>query len=166
MRSVPLLLLALCLPLLSCATRSDTPNNGEAYARPKAQWREYYFGLLRTGPDFAKAKAEGGKAIQDGHRTHVAEGIQSGALIMAGAFESVSGKETPVPGPKVRGVLIFSTYDLGDVNEWVAEDPALEAGVFKLEIFTLVAPRGLTFKGREALIQEIIQDSKDTQGRK
>lgn len=153
MRPLSVLLLALSVSLASCASHRDTPNNGEAFSRPKADWREYYFGLLRTGPDFAKAKGEGGKAIQDGHQAHVLAGIQSGDLILAGAFEAVKQDPALEMGPKVRGVLIFSTYDLADVDAWVAEDPALKAGVFKLQIYTWVGPKGLTFEGRHTLVQ-------------
>lgn len=163
MRLLPILILGLFLPLLSCRSHPETPNNGEAFSRPRADWRQYYFGVLRTGPEFAKAKGKDGKAIQDGHQAHVLESIQSGELILAGAFEAAKKKGEATEGEDfgspLRGILIFSTYDLGDVDAWAAADPALEQGVFKLQLFTWVGPKGLTFKGRDELIQELIQGS-------
>jgi uncharacterized protein YciI len=168
MRSLSSFLFVLALFLTSCASGPETPNNGEAFARPQADWRQYYFGLLRTGPDFAKAKGEEGKAIQEGHRKHVLESIQAGELILAGAFQAAKRPADADAKPreenlgsKVRGILIFTTYDLGDVDAWAAEDPALKAGVFKLQVLTWVGPKGLTFQGREAMIQEIMQPAKN-----
>ena len=82
-------------------------------------------------PHFSKEELE---TIQQGHLANIRKMGDSGDLVIAGPIEEESD---------LRGILIFRTRDADRIRRLVAEDPAIQAGRLKLELYRWRVPRGI-----------------------
>ena len=93
-----------------------------------------YLGLLKR-PDrpkyYDKEKME---EIQRGHLENIQKMADSGDLVIAGPIEEDG---------ELRGILVFRTRDLKRIEGLVAEDPAIQYGRLRLELYRWQVPRGI-----------------------
>lgn len=102
---------------------------GHAYP-PPADLQTFYIYFLNKGPNSGKGTPEERKEIQAKHMAHLNSLGVAGKI--AGPFMH-DGEQ--------RGLVIL-TADSVDAARKIAEaDPAVEAGVFNVEIFTLIVPK-------------------------
>lgn len=91
--------------------------------------------LLIRPDDAPHLEASDEAALQDAHLAHLAKLHDSGDLIAAG----------PVLGPpdrKLRGISIMSV-EPDRARELKSTDPAVRAGLFRLEIYPWTVPGGI-----------------------
>ena len=98
----------------------------QAYPAP-AGMQTYYIYFLNKGPNYGKGTPEEQKDIQAKHMAHLGS---LGAKI-AGPF----GTE----GPR-RGLVILQAASIAEARAKGEADPAVKAGTFTVEIYTLVVP--------------------------
>ena len=101
----------------------------DAYPAP-ADLQTYYIYFLNKGPNYGAGSDEERKAIQAQHMAHL-ESLAPEAKI-AGPFGT--------PGP-MRGLVILTADSIEAARARGEADPAVKAGVFTVEIYTLVVPR-------------------------
>jgi uncharacterized protein YciI len=87
--------------------------------------------FLRTNPDAPELDDASTRIVFDGHLSHLAAAHDDGHLIGAG----------PARGESLRGVSIV-TLDPERARAWGVADPAVQAGVFNVEVVPWRVPRG------------------------
>lgn len=95
-----------------------------------ADFQTYYIYFLTKGPNYGKGTPEEQKDIQAKHMGHL------NSLGAAGKIAGPIGTE----GPR-RGLVILKAASLADARAIGEADPAVKAGTFGVEIYTLVLPR-------------------------
>ena len=95
---------------------------------PPADMQTFYIYFLKTGPKSGEGTPEARKAIQAQHMNHL-DGL--GAKI-AGPF---------VNGGEWRGLVILPAESIAAARAKAEADPAVKAGVFIVEPYTLVFPK-------------------------
>ncbi|MFN7054324.1 YciI family protein [Hyphomonas sp.] len=132
--------LAAALILAACAT-AETPPPAPSAAAPAYDadlaarlgadeygMRPYVLVLLMTGPMDAEIRdPETRGAIFAGHFANMQRLSDEGHLILAGPLGGENGR---------RGLFLFNTADVEEARSWAATDPAVEAGIFTLEVST------------------------------
>jgi uncharacterized protein YciI len=111
--------------LMLLATRATVAQ--QAYP-PPADMQTFYIYFLKTGPKSGDGTPDERKAIQAQHMNHL-NGL--GAKI-AGPF---------VDGGEWRGLVILPAESIAAARAKAEADPAVKAGVFIVEPFTLVFPK-------------------------
>jgi len=132
-------------PLMVLAVGLSTPAAAEAPPSPTAKpepepahrMKQYFFVLLRRGPDHSQSKAEAEK-IQEGHMAHIRATAESGQLQIAGPFDDEDGDW--------RGILIYDVKTLDEAKALCAADPAVKAGRLVCDIRGWWAQQGATLK--------------------
>jgi uncharacterized protein YciI len=119
-----LILVAAWLVLASGAARAQA-----AYPAP-ADMQTFYLYFLNQGPNYGTGTPEERKAIQAQHMAHL------GSLGPAGKIAGPFG----TPGER-RGLVILAAESLAAARAIAEADPAVKAGTFTVEIFTLVVPK-------------------------
>lgn len=94
----------------------------------------YTFGFLRRPTPAPPPIAEevGAKLIA-GHLANLDHLREVGELVIAGPFTD---------SPDLLGIVVFRSADKAKVTKLMAEDPAIKAGRFRLELFTAATARG------------------------
>ena len=99
------------------------------YPQP-ADVQTYYIYFLNKGPNYGAGTPEEQKALQARHIAHLE------SLGAAGKIAGPLGTE----GPR-RGLVILKADSLASARATAEADPAVKAGTFTVEIFTLMVPR-------------------------
>jgi uncharacterized protein YciI len=89
--------------------------------------------LLLTPASPPEIDEEAAGALQDQHLNFLAELHESGKLLAAGPLID--------PGHKVRGLSLFKG-DLDDTRTLVEQDPAVQAGLFEVQLLPWLVPAG------------------------
>ncbi|GGF43001.1 YciI family protein [Echinicola rosea] len=87
--------------------------------------RKYVMAFLKSGPDVEHYSEEERAKIQQGHMEHIGKMATEKKLVLAGPF---FGEGT------LRGIFIFDVADINEAEKLTAEDPAVKAGVLKMEL--------------------------------
>jgi uncharacterized protein YciI len=116
-------LLALCL--LPFALHAAEPANSTVPGAPKPRQWLYVLRLVpRLHADTAWTDAD--KAAVGRHFTRLQAATQQGRVILAG--------RTAEPGEKTFGLVVFEAPDEASARTFMAEDPAVVAGVMTAEL--------------------------------
>lgn len=97
---------------------------------PPSDMQTYYIYFLNKGPNYGKGTPEEQKEIQGKHMAHL------NSLGAAGKIAGPIGTD----GPR-RGIVILKTDSLAQARAIGEADPAVKAGTFTVEAYTLVLPR-------------------------
>ena len=117
------------IALLASLTFSAGVGAQTAYPAP-ADLQTYYIYFLNKGPSYGTGTEEERKAIMAGHMAHLASLQPEGKI--AGPFGT--------PGER-RGMVILTAESLDAARARGEADPAVKAGTFTVEIYTLIVPR-------------------------
>ena len=126
--------------LVACLTApamAETASSPAAQPAPAHRMKQYFFVLLRSGPDRSQSKEQAAK-IQEGHMAHIRATAQSGKLQIAGPFDDENGDW--------RGILIYDVATLADARALCDADPAVKAGRLVCDIHGWWAQQGATLK--------------------
>lgn len=99
------------------------------YPQP-ADLQTYYIYFLNKGPNHGAGTPEERKAIQAGHMAHLE------SLGPAGKIAGPLGQD----GPR-RGLVILKADSIAAARAIAEADPAVKAGTFTVDIYTLMVPR-------------------------
>jgi uncharacterized protein YciI len=97
-------------------------------AEPAADTEKQFLGILRLQAKYFSDVAwtdEAKEAVQR-HFVRLQEAAKNGKVILAG--------RTLEPGEQTMGLVIFKAKDLKEAESFMAEDPAVVAGVMKAEV--------------------------------
>jgi hypothetical protein len=89
--------------------------------------------LLVTPPDPPKLDEEAAGALQDRHLDHLARLHEAGHLVAAGPLLD--------PDRRLRGLSLFRG-NVAQTRALAEQDPAVEAGVFAIEVVPWMVPGG------------------------
>ncbi len=109
-----------------------TPSPSHDAARKASQgvddmgMKPYVFALLQTGDTTARPDSVL-SGLFAGHMANIEGLAEEGKLVVAGPFYDVPR----APG-SWRGVFVLNTADTAVARAWVNQDPAVQAGVFKV----------------------------------
>ena len=90
--------------------------------------KPYVLAMLQTADTTARPQDEL-KAVFDGHMKNIERLAEEGKLPVAGPFYGID----KVPG-SWRGLFVLNTADTTEARTWVQSDPAVQAGVFRVEL--------------------------------
>jgi len=137
MRKCILRALVILAAALSGPAGAETVSLPAAPQEPAHHMKQYFFVLLRSGPDRGQSKAEAEK-IQEGHMAHIRATAESGKLQIAGPFDDENGEW--------RGILIYDVETLDEARALCDADPAVKAGRLVCDIRGWWAEQGATLK--------------------
>jgi len=131
--------------LLAFAAAAGPARAAETAAAPAAQaapapahrMKQYFFVLLKRGPNHSQSKAEAEK-IQEGHMAHIRATAESGQLQIAGPFDDEDDEW--------RGILIYDVKTQAEAKALCDADPAVKAGRLVCDIHGWWAQQGATLK--------------------
>jgi uncharacterized protein YciI len=87
--------------------------------------RSYVMAFLMAGDRVREYSTEQRQQIQQGHMANINKLSQEGKLILAGPF---------IEGGEKRGIFLFNVNTLEEAKLLTQSDPAVEAGVLKMEL--------------------------------
>ncbi|WP_192348917.1 YciI family protein [Algoriphagus sp. Y33] len=87
--------------------------------------RKYVIAFLYRGERVGEYSDEQRKDIQAGHMANINQLVEEGHLVMAGPF---FGNED------LRGLFIFAVENVEEAEKLTATDPAVKAGVLRMEL--------------------------------
>jgi len=88
----------------------------------ESQDRGFMMVFLNTNPDRPHLPKESVDSLQAGHRANMERLANDGRLLIAGPFHGGGG------------LFVFSTSSVDSSKNWLATDPAIQAGRFKIEM--------------------------------
>lgn len=91
--------------------------------------------LLHRQSDPPNVDSDASDAIQDAHLAYLERLHADGRLVAAGPVRGPEGKTT------LAGFCIYCT-GLDETRALGDEDPAVKAGIFRVEVFSWMVPRG------------------------
>jgi uncharacterized protein YciI len=123
----------LILPILLILTFCGTAFSQEAYNEALAQklgadeygMRKYVMAFLLKGDKVNDFTAEQRSEIQAGHMANIGKMAEMGKLILAGPF---------MGNDELRGIYIFDVQTLEEAKALTETDPAIKAGVLKMNL--------------------------------
>ena len=86
--------------------------------------KQYVIAFLKTGPNPSKDSTER-MEMQKAHMTNINKMAEAGVLVLAGPF---------IDGGDLRGIYLFDVKTIEEAEQWTSTDPAVQAGVFKMEL--------------------------------
>lgn len=95
--------------------------------------KQYFMVLLVRGEQAGDFTEEELREIQASHLAHISKMAEAGKVVIAGPFGDDG---------RLRGVLIFDVATEAEVEEWVLQDPAVQAGRLSYEIHPWWAAKG------------------------
>jgi len=95
--------------------------------------RTYVLGFLRTGPNRSSTEQEKDE-LQRAHLANITRLAKEGKIILAGPFLS---------GGDLRGLFLFDTDSVEEAGAWSASDPAVQAGIFRVELHPWYSAKGI-----------------------
>jgi uncharacterized protein YciI len=130
------ILVLLLAAVTSIAAAAENSNAAHTPPAPN-HMKQYFFVLLRNGPDRTQSEKEADK-IQEGHMAHIRDTAQAGKLQIAGPFDDENGEW--------RGILIYDVATIGEARALCDADPAVKAGRLVCDIHGWWAQQGATLK--------------------
>ncbi|NMO18902.1 hypothetical protein HPC49_15090 [Pyxidicoccus fallax] len=132
--------------LLTLATGCAT-TQGAASAPPepekKFSMRTYYMAFLRRGPAWTKERTPEAIEAGKGHMANIERLAKCGKLVIAGPFDVPAD----APSDALAGIFIFDVATREEAVALTAQDPAVKAGRFTIEVLPWYGPTGLTYEG-------------------
>lgn len=95
---------------------------------------DYQFGLLMRGPKADAIPPGQLEAIQKGHMAHIGKMAEGGLLVTAGPFED---------GGDYRGIFVFRAASLEQARALAEQDPAVQAGRLRLDLYPWKVAEGV-----------------------
>jgi len=133
-----LLPLALFVTLIACqndSSQSHSPaeidTNGydsllaDSLGADKWGMKPYVMAFLKTGSTKGIDSTEAAR-LQRAHLDNITRLADEGKIVLAGPFYGKKGD--------LRGIFVFNSNDTSEVRELVNSDPAVQAGVFRIEL--------------------------------
>jgi uncharacterized protein YciI len=109
--------------------------------------RSYFLVLLRRGPAWTPEKTPETQRIFEGHMANIQAMGASGALVIAGPTDA------PADDPRaLAGIFVLGVASQREVEELIANDPAIQVGRLVPEILPWYGPAGLTYPGQRAVL--------------
>lgn len=96
--------------------------------------KKYVMAFLYRGERMAEYSPEQRAEIQKGHMANISKLAESGKLVMAGPF---FGNED------LRGIFIFDVATIEEAGSLTAQDPAVAAGVLRMDLREWYGPAAL-----------------------
>ncbi len=100
--------------------------------------KSYVMAFLKTGPVQPRDKAEQDK-LMTGHLANIGRLAEEGKLVLAGPFTE---------GGEFRGIFILDVSTIEEAKKLTESDPAVKAGVFKVEFIKWYGSAALLEVGR------------------
>jgi len=97
------------------------------------EFEHYTVVLLMTNPDAPQLDEERAAALQDAHLDHLARLHEAGHVLAGGAVSD--------PARRIRGLSLLGV-DVETARELKEADPAVQAGVFLLQVLPWRTPAG------------------------
>ncbi|QDH81015.1 hypothetical protein FKX85_18980 [Echinicola soli] len=118
---------ALLISLLSSAFAQEKYDEElvKKYQADDYGMRKYVMAFLKRGPDVERYSEEERAKIQQGHMAHIGKMAAEKKLVLAGPFYGEGA---------LRGIFIFDLDDIKEAEKLTSEDPAVKAGVLKIEL--------------------------------
>ena len=112
------------------------PGRPTPEGEPPPEWamRTYVLALLFTGPNPEKDPQKADELFR-GHMANSAKMYEAGKLLLAGPFRDKTD---------LRGMWVFDSESIEECQALVAGDPAVAAGVFRVEYHTWYSAKGIT----------------------
>ncbi len=95
---------------------------------------DYQFGLLMRGPKADAIPADQLGEIQKGHMAHIGRMAEQGTLVAAGPFQD---------GGDYRGIFVLRAASLDAARALAGQDPAVQAGRMRLDLFPWKVAEGV-----------------------
>jgi uncharacterized protein YciI len=99
--------------------------------------RQYVVGFLYRGPNPIEDPDES-KAMMRGHLANIQRLHDEGKIILAGPYLSKTD---------LRGYFLFDTDSVEAAQGWCDSDPAVAAGVFRVELHPWYSAKGIGIRG-------------------
>jgi uncharacterized protein len=100
---------------------------------PPSTMRTYVVGLLYEGPNRPSSPEEAA-ALQRGHLAVIGRLGREGRILVVGPFRDDGS---------LRGLTIFDTDSIEQAKAWFADDPAVQAGLFRMEFRPWYGAKGI-----------------------
>ena len=102
---------------------------------PPPEWamRQYVVAFLYTGPNPVEDPEES-KRMMKGHLANIQRLHDEGKIILAGPYLSKTD---------LRGYFLFDTDDVEAAQAWCDSDPAIAAGVFRVDLHPWYSAKGI-----------------------
>ena len=100
---------------------------------PPESMRGYVMGFLYTGPN-PPATPEAADDIQRAHLANIGRLQREGKIVIVGPF---------LDGGDLRGMFLFDTTSIEEARDWCDTDPAVRAGVFRVELHPWYGAKGI-----------------------
>ena len=107
----------------------NVPQKGEKFRDLDSLW----FGLLVRPANAPQVSEEESKTLGEGHMANINKMAASGDLVLAGPFAEDTAW---------RGFLMFRTKERKQVEDLVAQDPAVKRGRFELQLYQWYTAKG------------------------
>jgi uncharacterized protein YciI len=120
-----LIMVIFCFPVLG---QSGSPYDAELANKLGADdygMKTYVMAFLQAGDSVSKYSQQERAEIQKGHMANINRLAEMGKLILAGPF---------INGGEKRGIFIFDVASKAEAEELTNTDPAVQAGVLKMEL--------------------------------
>ena len=111
--------------------------------------KTYTFVLLRRGPAWSPDETPESKKLFEGHMANIKAMAHARKLVIAGPFDAPRDDKTAY-----AGLFIFDVTSKEEVQQLLANDPAIAAGRLVPEMMPWYGPAGLTYDGAEQEIAD------------
>lgn len=132
MRLAYLMFVLAMAPSAIAQPRADT--TARAPLPIPTEWDTFYVAFLKPGPTPADS-ASPSRTVLDGHIQYQLRLQAEGKAVAAGGFE-------PMASSDVIGITILTAASVDEARAWVQADPAVQAGLFEVEVRTWYVPAG------------------------
>lgn len=120
-----LILTFLYLPVFGQSASAYEPELAQKLGADDYGMRTYVMAFLLAGDRVSEYSQEERAEIQKGHMANINRLAEMGKLILAGPF---------INGGEKRGIFIFDVPTKAEAEELTNSDPAVQAGVLKMDL--------------------------------
>lgn len=129
--------LALLASAFLVACQSSQPSDAAEPEDSGPAGTDFVYVNLMTGPNAGQLEDDALQDAMAGHFSNMARMAEEGHLLVAGPFGP------PRAVPRLRGLFILDTADVEEGRKLASTDPAAQAGVFELEVYSWRSPSPL-----------------------
>ncbi|MBZ4415786.1 YciI family protein [Myxococcus sp. RHSTA-1-4] len=137
------LLIPLVLTLVTGCATGRSAAGPQPEPEKKFSMRTYYMAFLRRGPAWTKERTPEAVEAGKGHMANIERLAKCGKLVIAGPFDVPAD----APPDALAGIFIFDVATREEALALTAQDPAVKAGRFTIEVLPWYGPTGLTYEG-------------------